>query len=290
MGEGDVQKEAIDETLRHWRQGDVSRDAGLEFVHFADLSRPHSPSSIQLAASNDIDAVMLGIVPIVEEIAGVVILTQTCDVIRRCGERPFVEVAPLVKLSPKEVEQVRCLKKPAFAYVPGTAVDCLVADLDRVMTVEKAVVAGWTRILGWSTDEQIRDFARSIARKRSRFAFPDEFVQASQRFRDRLVDKHSKVTQEGAHLRALREIRVRAVPTWNHKEVQLTWWFVKESEPEDCDAAWSDLVDKWIGLFDQSGRFRVDSAIVCQLDDITARDYVESDVLDLDRLSVSKKP
>ena len=287
MGESDASEEAIDEALRHWRQGDVSRDTGLEFVHLADLSRPHSPYSIQAAASNDIDALGIAIVPIIEEIAGIVILTQTCDVIRQCRDRPFVEVAPLVKLSAEEVEQVRRLKKPAFTYVTSTADDCLVADLDRVMTVEKAVVAGWTRIPGWSTDEEIRDFARSIGRKRSRFAFPDDFVQAAQQFRARFIDKHNKDTHEGAHLRALREIRVRAAPSWNHKEVQLTWWFIKKSEPEGCPPVWSDLVDEWIGLFDQTGRFRVDPPIVCQLDDITARDYVESDVLDLDRVSVS---
>ena len=67
MGESDASEEAIDEALRHWRQGDVSRDTGLEFVHLADLSRPHSPYSIQAAASNDIDALGIAIVPIIKD-------------------------------------------------------------------------------------------------------------------------------------------------------------------------------------------------------------------------------
>ena len=51
-------------------------------------------------------------------------------------------------------------------YVPATVGKRLVAELDRTMTVEKAIVAGWTRIPGWETGDDLRDFARSLARKR----------------------------------------------------------------------------------------------------------------------------
>ena len=77
------------------------------------------------------------------------------------------------------VEEIRRLKRPAFAYVPITAGDHLVADLDRTMTIEKALVAGWARTPGWETDDELRDFASALARKRSRFAFPDDFVAAA---------------------------------------------------------------------------------------------------------------
>ena len=281
---------AVDYALRHWRQGDVSLDAGLEFIHLADLSRPHSQASAQAAASNGTAASATGTTPILEEVPGVVLLTQTCDVVRKCRERPFVEVAPLVKLNSNFVEEIRRLKRPAFAYIPATAPDCLVADLDRVMTVEKAVVATWTRTPGWNTDDEIRNFARALARKRSRFAFPDDFVGAVQPLQAHIVDKHNKDTCEGAHLRTLREIRVRGAPSWSHDEVQLTWWFIKEHEPTGVTPAWADFADKWIGLFDQTGRFRIDEHTVCRLEDISAREYLESDVLDLDRLSISRKP
>ncbi len=213
-------------------------------------------------------------------------LTQTCDIVRSCVDRPFVEIAPLVKLDDATVEQVRRLKRPAFAYVPATAGDGLVADLDRIMTVEKAVAANWARIPGWSTDAEIREFARAIARKRSRFAFPDDFVLAADRFRGRVTSKHNRNSLEGAHLRALREIRVQAAPSWNADGVKLTIWFIKERDSDDGAYEWPGQVERWTRLFDQSGRFRVDTAIACYLDDITARDYVESDVLDFDSLSV----
>ena len=73
-----------------------------------------------------------------------VMLSQTCDVIRSCRQRPFVEVAPPVEVSEQEVKLIRRLKRPAFAYVTGTAKKHLVADLDRIMTVEKTIVAEWT--------------------------------------------------------------------------------------------------------------------------------------------------
>ena len=65
------------------------------------------------------------------------------------------------------------------------------------MTVEKAIVAGWTRIPGWETDNDLRDFARALARKRSRYAFPDDFVAAARSLQERLTDKHNKQTDEG---------------------------------------------------------------------------------------------
>ena len=169
----DEDERAIDEALRAWRQGDVSLDAGLEFLHLADLSRPHSPASRQVAEdmANNGEALEAGAMPVLDEVLG----------------------------------------------------------------------------------------------------------------------KHDKETEEGAHLRVLREIRVRAVPSWEDDRVQLGWWFVKEADPVNVDADWPKFLEQWLTLFDQSGRFHLDSRIACRLEDMTARDYVESDRLDLDRLSVHRQ-
>jgi hypothetical protein len=279
---------AIDVALQAWRQGDVSLEAGLEFLHFADLSRPHSPASTQVAEAlaDDGEAIEAGPAPILDEARGMVMLSQTCDVVRGCRARPFVEIAPLIEVPEGQVEAIRRLKRPAFAYVPATAAAHLVADLDRTMTVEKALVAQWTRTPGWETDDELRAFALALARKRSRFAFPDDFVAAASALQRHLVDKHDKATDEGAHLRALREIRVRAAPSWEDGEVQLSWWFIKDADPLDVQVDWPTFLDQWLALFDQTGRFHLDPPIACRLEDMTARDYVESDHLDLDRLSV----
>ncbi len=284
----DPQAERIEYALRNWRQGDASLDPGLEFIHLADSTRPHTAASAEAVAANGDATQIAENIVVAEEVEGVVVLTQTCDIVRSCRARPFVEVAPLIRLDDEIVEQVRRLKRPAFAYVPGMVQKGLVADLDRVMTVEKAVVANLTRLPGWSTDAESRAFSCAIARKLSRFAFPDDFVLAAGSFRRRMMEKHSRCSAEGRHLRALREIRVRGEPSWNHGAVDLTIWFIKERDPQDVNPDWSGLVDKWRGLFDESGRFRVGAAIACRLEDITAHDYVESDVLDLDSLSVGR--
>lgn len=226
----------IDQALQVWRQGDVSLDADLAFLHFADLSRPHRPASTQVAEelAHDREAIEAGPTPVLDEVRDVVILSQTCDVVRGCRSRPFVEVAPLIEVPEPWVEEIRRLRRPAFAYVPTTVGERLVADLDRTMTVEKAIVAGWTRIPGCEADDDLRDFAGSLARKRSRFAFPDDFVAAARNLQAHLTDKHNRQTDEGAHLRALREIRVRAAPSWDDGEVQLSWWFIKDTDPVDA--------------------------------------------------------
>ena len=291
MALSEEDEQAIDQALQAWRQGDVSLDAGLEFLHLADLSRPHSPASMQAAeaAMEEGEAITAAATPVMDEARGMVMLSQTCDVIRNCHARPFVEVAPLVEVPEPWVEEIRRLKRPAFAFVPATAGARLVADLDRCMTVEKALVAGWTRIHGWDSDEELRDFAQSLARKRSRFAFPDDFVVATSRLQAHMVARHNRQTDEGAHLRTLREIRVRATPSWDADHVQLNWWFVKDDDPQDVPADWPALLDRWLALFelDEDGRFRLDTPIACRLEDMTARDYIDSDRLDLDRLSVT---
>ncbi len=281
-------EQEIDQALRVWRQGDVSLDAGLEFLHAADLSRPHSPASVQVADALAADGEVIegGAEAILDGVRGMVMLSHTCDIVRGCGTRPFLEVAPLIEVDEHRMEEVRRLKRPAFAYILKLSDQRLVADLDRVMTVEKAVVAGWARTAGWETDIEVREFARALARKKSRFAFPDDCVAAARSFQARLVDRHNKQTEEGAYLRVLGEIRVRAAPSWDDKDVQLSWWFIKDADPAGVQVDWPTLLDQWLARFDQTGRFRLDPPIACRLEDMTARDYVESDRLDLDRLSV----
>ena len=112
---------------------------------------------------------------------------------------------------------------------------------------------------------------------------------ATQRLQAHLKRQHNRHGSEGAHLQALREIRIRAAPSWEHPTVSLFLWFVKEADPAGFDPAWHDYIDKWMDRLDAKGRFTVDDAVVCGLEDMTARDYVESDRLDLDQLSSQER-
>lgn len=280
--------QGIDQALRVWRQGDITRDAGLEFLHIANLSVPLSPASKAIhATEHHVNADMEGVTPVLDEVPGFVLLTQTCDVVRDCEKRPFVEVAPLVELKTHEVEEVRRLKRPAYAYIPSVANDLLVADLERTMTVEKSIVAQWERISGWETDEEIRDFVQAISRKRSRFAFPDDFVHVMQPFQRHLTKQHGKQSEEGAHLKALREIRIRAAPSWSHDEVEINWWLIKDGEPQDYRSHWDKWAEGWHSLIKPIGRFHFELPLACTLDNLTGQEYVDSHRLDLDQLSTS---
>ncbi len=287
MVESEQFQDAVDKKLRRWRQGDLSRDSGLEFIHLADILQPLSCASLKVSEECDGETQTANLGSIHEEVAGFVLLTQTCDIIRKCRDRPYVEVSPLVMRDKKFVEEVRRQKRPAFAYVPTISQDCLVADLDRVMTLEKAVVANWGRIPGWETDAESREFSRALARKRSRFAFPDDFSRAAKRFVNHLIGKHNRESFEGEFLRELREIRVRAGPSWNAEHVELTIFFIMDFDLGGDDSGRIEQVNKWLELFDSESRFRLAPPVVCFLEDITARDYLDSDRLDLDLLSAS---
>ena len=132
----------------------------------------------------------------------------------------------------------------------------LVADLDRVMTVEKAVVAGWTRLEGCGNDIEARRLALTLARKRARVAFPDDFVALALPLMTRMSSKHDKESDEGRGLRALREIRVRASPSWDAQEVRLLFWFIRsEDEPTLRNKGWDFYLSAWLKRVKVDGRF-----------------------------------
>jgi len=270
----------------------VALDAGLVFCHLADLSFPHSPASIQTAEQYVANGAVIepGPTALFDEVAGLVMLSQTCDIVRSCLQRPFLEVSPLIPVTATMLEEVRRLKRPGFAYVPAMADRLMVADLDRTMTIEKALARGWTRIEGCRTDAERRDFALALSRKRSRFAFPDDFQEATAGFQKHLAEKASKHSDEGAHIRALSEIRVHAAPSWNADKVYLTFWFIREADPQGARTVnWPSWIDKWMKFIGKLGRFQVEPPTALCLEGMTARDYCESDRLDLDRASVARK-
>lgn len=280
----------INAALDQWRQGDVVLGASFDFLHMADLAYPLSPAAKALVhyLSSNAEPIPEGPTALTDaEVEGYIVLTQTCDLVRDCKDRPFAEICPLIKAPTAEFyEQVRKSRRPSFATVPAMNASLLIADLDRVMTVEKSLVARWQRVPGCITDNDALDFARALRRKAGRFAFPDDFEKAARRLQARIISKHDKQSAEGAHLRALREIRVRASPSWDAPLVRVSYWFIKEEDPDD--AHWVQWSGVWSALFDESGRFKLEPPIVARLEDITALDYVESVRLDFDNLSVGQ--
>lgn len=275
--ERDVWIQEVDTALKEWCQGDCVLGENW-FVYRFDPQRPLTSESADVA-QEETDLVE-------SEVKGFVVVTQTCDIVRSCKDRPFIEVVPLVEVDEQKLPEIQRGKRPQYAYIRGVAEHKLVADLDRVMTVEKAVVAAWRRTPGCQTDEEIRLLGQALARKRVRFAFPNDFVDFVRRLQERIGNKHEKYSDEGKALRALREIRVRAAPAWNASEIQLMFWFIRnEEQVQFQELEWEKWLKQWLQLLPASARFQSVEGLVVSLEDMTAKDYVESDPLDLDHLS-----
>ena len=157
------------------------------------------------------------------------------------------------------------------------------------MTVEKAVIAGWTRVEGVQNESDARRFQFALTRNRARAAFPDDFVRLISELTRRISAKHDAESDEGRALRALREIRIRAEPSWSAEEIRIMFWFIHDDgSPLFEGKGWNTYREQWLRRVPTAGRFHSIDGAVQTLDDLTAREYVESDPLDLDHLSVRR--
>ncbi len=276
--------EQIDAALREWRQGDASLDDGVFLVHLADKRFPLTAVTRERVADVPEEH---NVFEVLSSVLGLVVLTQTCDVVRRCEDREYLEVSPLVLIEHDLIEDIQKGRRPRYAYLPGLADRNLVVDLDRTMTVEKAVVANWTRIPGCTTDDERVAFAEALARKRLRFAFPNGFNTSLKKFRDRIKNKVGKPTTEGQLIAALDTIRVQASPCWDADKITLFFWFLLEAGTTiDFDAARKDI-ENWISLTNFTSPFALANPAfnVVQPQDMTVQEYLNSYPLDYDDVS-----
>ena len=117
-------------------------------------------------------------------------------------------------------------------------------------------------------------------------AFPDDFVRFASQLTRRISRKHDAQSEEGRALRALREIRVRAEPSWRAAEVGILFLFVRDDTVQaPAGQTWDNYLDLWLERVRPQGRFTHVDGVIQTLDDLTGREYVESDPLDFDHLS-----
>jgi hypothetical protein len=277
LAPGSPEAKTIDAALADWRQGDLALEEHW-FVHVGDPVLALTDAAAEESTT--------GLQALTSEVSGLAIVTQTCDVVRACCERPYIEVAPVVPIAPEELRGIQRGRRPAYAALPAILSRYLVVDIDRVMTVEKAIASTWKRTPGYTSDDDGRAFALALARKRVRFAFPDDFTLFARKLQSRLVEKHDKQTDEGKGLRALREIRVAATPGWDAESVALMFWFIRDETLDQWEGKnWSDLLAAWLELVPNSARFASVNGQVVTLHDLSGADYVGSDPLDLDHLT-----
>jgi hypothetical protein len=98
----------IDEALQAWRRGECV----LGEQWFAHRFAPAQPLTDEAKASAE-----AGVDLAESETRGLMIVSQSCDVVRSCSERPFVEVCPVVQLEEDVFRQVQRGRRPQFAFV-----------------------------------------------------------------------------------------------------------------------------------------------------------------------------
>lgn len=244
----------VDEAMKRWRQGDVA--AVRSFSHIADLRRPVTSASAELSRLQHSSENAM--VRISTEVESLVVLTQTCDIRRTSADRPYIEVCPLVRVAPSIAASAAAGERPSYAALP-TLGDDAVADLDRVMAVEKGWLSLAGYIQGWTTDSEIRRFQASVARRYERFAFPDDFTKVAGKLRDKILSRHGKLTSpEGQLFSTVSQVRVKADPHWSSPDIEVTISFILPAGilgevPEEADGS-SSLTEtlRWLSAKQRS--------------------------------------
>lgn len=278
----------IDEQLGLWRQGDLILDGSLPAVHLAHLAVPGTPASEELAQSLQGDGAEPDLAAVTLDTAGCMMVSQTCDIVRSCADRPYVEVCALVPIPAEKMQLVRLGRIPRYAWVSGLGDANLAADLELVTTVEKAAVACFSndRLVGAATEAEARSLGEALGRKRSRAAFPDDFTSLVAPLQRRVIERHNRDSEEGRFLRAVREIRVAVKPNWQADAIEVELLFVFETlmtAPPKAD----ELVSTLVRRITATGRYVSVEGRAAALESLSAASYLTSDRLDLDHLSAA---
>lgn len=263
--------------MARWRQGDFVLGVG-GFVH---IGLPELGSDEPFS-------------PVLDEgVAGLVVVSQTCDIVNFTQDRSFVTVCPLVEIPMAQLPYVASGRTPTYTVVKNVPKETLVADLSRMMTVSKELLVQWDRNSGFDTDEERHRFAFALERKHGRFAYPDALVETLGRFRSRAISKHAKGSELGKIYRSIREIRIRAAPHWQAERVEIAFVVIVEDEDDreiGLEAIKKEINEQVRGLA-LPDRFELAHPpfILGTRDDLVARDVTDSVPLDLAFLSLHGK-
>jgi len=215
---------------------------------------------------------------------GGLLLTQSCDIVRDYNHKPFLHVAALVVVDEEALRRIKAGREIRYLFVPGLADQSIVADLDKIATIDKRVVMNRERRAGCFSDDERRGLAASIARHRQRFAFPDEFNDALKPLRRLVENGAGKNSDNGRFVDAVLEIRVTTSSWDNPTELDFIC-IIPEDTPQTMRELWVKdqiprLEDKASTEWCRDCNFRLST-----LSEMSAAEYLESNRLDFDGLS-----
>lgn len=258
------------QNLMQWRQGDYS----CVPAEFVSILASDSDGNLEYEANPNI--------------LGVVVISQTCDVVRCVPGKEYVVVAPIVELPEDKIPFVRSGATPAYAALEHPPTNTAVIDLNRMLSVHKKALAGWPRSTGFSDNAKLARFAGALERKHGRFAFPDAFAdQVISALRDKFKKPHGKASESGKIVRSINHVRVQAAPSWEAELVKIGFRFILEDEPE----AFYPAIFKFIGdilkgiVLPQGFAFEEPRFTLRNLDGYSAREWTSSQRIDWDYIS-----
>jgi hypothetical protein len=255
-----------------WRQGDYT----------LDLS--------QMLLAKEIDEG--GLIPVAGEVLGVVVISQTCDIVNCRDDREWVVVAALVEVAEDTMENIGRGTSPRWASLEFPPQPTVAADLSQMMTIHKSVLAKCERKEGFRSDLERGRFADVLSRKHGRFAFPDAFSEGVLApLRNRLRDAHKKNSDQGRTYRSIKLIRAAASPDWDAETVRVGFRFVLEStEKREADrAVIAQTIQKHLNSIDWPAGFQPQDPpfVVQEMAEMTAQDWVDSQEVDLQFISIA---
>jgi hypothetical protein len=153
---------------------------------------------------------------------GVVVISQTCDVVRSVEENPTIQVAAVVSLEGTTAAEARDQRRPRYVHIP--ALGDFFADLQVVATIHKRILldAGSNSVTGCRDDDEARVFGAAVGRRFSRFPFPDEVADQIAGLTDSIKVKYSRPASPlGQVLRRVLEIRLQASTSWADPECEI---------------------------------------------------------------------
>ena len=211
----DEQPAELGEACKDWRQGDVFRD-GKAFV----FDHGWSPQPVRATY-------------------GAVIISQSCDA--SLPVREHIQIAPVVRLEDQEdLREALSGKRTQYVALPRIGQEFF-ADLDGITTVVKTALLSSERACGVETDQEIREFAFSLARRFGRFAYPDDVVECFKPLTDALRSKARKEnTPLGKVLADVHSFRVQC-GDWSKEPYALT--LIVILEPASVTSDLDDIGD-----------------------------------------------
>lgn len=170
--------------------------------------------------------------------SGLVVLTQTCDVLSTTKHRLLL--APVRKFDAQIVKEALKGKRPTLIPIPvaasgsrfdGHLIDTTYAfsiDKDELNHIEHQIQT--IPLFDFNEVQAVTQFANRIARVFTRFPFPDELHDFFQRLKAKVQSKNGKLASPfGNVLDMVRYIRV-GCPNWNSPNREITLYVIIDAD------------------------------------------------------------